>query len=456
MNFKVLLMCEDPEQARLYSDLIVEVGDCAIDVIGRLDNPLDWATRGRHYHLVVLDSLGAEGLFLLDRIKRLSPQTSVIFISGETASIDEAVTAIRMGAEDYLDKPVRVDKFQMAVRRCLDQKAIFGEGSAQASGYMHLISSCQMLSASMEQSRAFAILMSYFSRQLKTEYIAIYKFENQQPVCVEYFQPHQKKPDQAMEEVMGIAVHASNPFGPMIESGEYYRFIEKTQILPGLFVFRFRFGSEKNYFCVCLSPKKPDLMETFVDCLGLLRSQAELTGKNVESYQSAQRLAYVDDATGLYNTRYLHTVLDREIASAKSSQQSFAVLFIDADHFKQVNDKYGHLVGTRLLNELGNHLKQELRDSDTVIRYGGDEFVVILSPCDLATAKMVAERIRQSVEGKSFIKENNVEIRFTVSIGVALFPLHADSKKAIIDAADQAMYKAKKGKKNAVVVIGSE
>src|SRR6185312_5490368 len=116
--------------------------------------------------------------------------------------------------------------------------------------------------------------------------------------------------------------------------------------------------------------------------LRMIRAQIEVTGKNIEQYLGVQHLAYVDDATGLYNTRYLNYILDREIAQAAATSRAFAVLFIDADKFKGVNDTHGHLVGTKLLNELGVQLKRLVRGSDTVFRYGGDEFVAVLSPCD--------------------------------------------------------------------------
>jgi diguanylate cyclase (GGDEF)-like protein len=184
----------------------------------------------------------------------------------------------------------------------------------------------------------------------------------------------------------------------------------------------------------------------------MLKAQIEVTGKNIEHYLGVQQLVYVDDATGLYNTRYLNYILDREITQSEASQKSFAILFIDADRFKLVNDTHGHLIGTRLLNELGNHLKRYVREKDTVFRYGGDEFVAVLSPCDLFTAKSVAERIRQSVEKKQFLKNEGLDIHFTISIGVALFPDHAKTKKDIIEAADQAMYCAKKTTRNRVSI----
>jgi diguanylate cyclase (GGDEF)-like protein len=163
-------------------------------------------------------------------------------------------------------------------------------------------------------------------------------------------------------------------------------------------------------------------------------------------------MAYVDDVTGLHNTRYLSTVLDREIEKSKTSGSSFVVLFIDADKFKLVNDAHGHVHGSKLLLELGQKLKTYVRDADSIVRYGGDEFVAILTPCDLAMGKIVAERIRKSIEGWEFLKDDGLTLKVTVSIGVAVFPDHATSKEDIIEQADHAMYTAKKESRNRVYV----
>jgi diguanylate cyclase (GGDEF)-like protein len=238
----------------------------------------------------------------------------------------------------------------------------------------------------------------------------------------------------------------------MVQAGEGQRLIERGQLTPGLYIFRFKCAGPADFFCVLLSPDKGALTEAFEGRLKMLKAQIEVTGKNIEQYKGVQHLVYVDDATGLYNTRYLNYILDREIAHSQATHKSFAVLFIDCDKFKGINDSHGHLVGTKLLHELGEELKKYVRRTDTVFRYGGDEFVAVLAPCDLATAKVVAERIRNGVEHRSFIAEEGLNLHFTVSIGVALFPDHADSKKSIIEAADHAMYDAKRTTRNSVTI----
>lgn len=201
---------------------------------------------------------------------------------------------------------------------------------------------------------------------------------------------------------------------------------------------------------------KRDLTFGFEFKLKIRSKSSDLVdGRGVPDEIAGQPLLYVDEVTGVYNTRYLNYILEQEMTQALRLKQPFALLFIDADQFKEINDKYGHRVGTRILNELGGHLKRFVREQDFVFRYGGDEFMVVLSTCHLSRAKTVAERIRKSVEQAVFLSIEGLNIRFTVSIGVALYPLHAQTKESIIDVANHAMYRAKKTMKNRVFVASS-
>lgn len=446
-SFRVLLLEDDSKEVELYSGLMREVADCKVDVMSTVWDSPDWIDRS-NYHLIVL-SIDAPHLSILEQIKRMSPSTSVIIISAR-ATVEEAVAAIRMGAEDYLAKPFKIDSFQMAVKRGLDRKLVLEEDTG-ASHFLHLFNSCQMISGSLEQTKIFEIIQSYLIRELNAGYSAIYSYHEGDLIRIDSLNRDENS-DQTLEEVLDIALRASGGIPAIVNSSEFYRFIERGQLTPSLFIFRFQCAGQSDYFCACLAPQRPVAIEAFESQLRMLKAQIEVSGKNIEHYLGVQQLVYVDDATGLYNTRYLNYILDREISQSQISQKSFAVLFIDADRFKSVNDTHGHLIGTRLLNELGNHLKRYVREKDTVFRYGGDEFVAVLSPCDLNTAKTVAERIRQSVEKKAFLKNEGLAIHFTISIGVALFPDHAKTKKDIIEAADQAMYCAKKTTRNRVSI----
>jgi diguanylate cyclase (GGDEF)-like protein len=178
--------------------------------------------------------------------------------------------------------------------------------------------------------------------------------------------------------------------------------------------------------------------------------------EKMQAFADLKGLTYTDDLTGLYNQRYLEVILDRELSLAKRNETEFSVLFLDLDHFKNVNDSHGHLIGSRLLYEVGEEIKRALRESDITFRYGGDEFVIILSHTGLDDAVFVAERIRVQIEKKRFLARDGLDIRLTASIGVASVPLHAATKVQILKAADEALYGVKKAVRNKVIAATSK
>jgi diguanylate cyclase (GGDEF)-like protein len=185
--------------------------------------------------------------------------------------------------------------------------------------------------------------------------------------------------------------------------------------------------------------------------LDVIRKLCRFFRERMEEIASLKGLTYTDDVTGLYNQRYLEIILDRELSLAKRNDVQFSVLFLDMDHFKNVNDTHGHLIGSRLLYEVGQEIKKTLRESDITFRYGGDEFLIILSHTNLEDAVVVAERIRQQIEKKRFLAREGLDIRLTASIGVASVPDHATSKIEILKAADEALYGVKKAVRNRVI-----
>ncbi len=167
----------------------------------------------------------------------------------------------------------------------------------------------------------------------------------------------------------------------------------------------------------------------------------------------AQTLLFRDALTKLYNYRFLKIALRKELLRARRLGESFSILFIDLDNLKQINDNHGHLFGSSVLRKIGQLLKRELREIDTVIRYGGDEYVVILLGTSEEKSKIVAERIRQAIEAHVF-SLNQMEAKVTASIGIACYPKHGDNAKELISQADKAMYDSKKNGKNRVSLVG--
>jgi diguanylate cyclase (GGDEF)-like protein len=158
-----------------------------------------------------------------------------------------------------------------------------------------------------------------------------------------------------------------------------------------------------------------------------------------------------DPLTDLFNRRYLEETLEREVRRAERLQRSVAVIMLDIDHFKRFNDTFGHEAGDALLRELGSFLKQEIRGGDFACRYGGEEFVLILPEISLEHARESAERLREKIKELNVQYSGGILENITLSLGVALYPEHGTTGKAILQAADKALYEAKHQGRDRVV-----
>jgi diguanylate cyclase (GGDEF)-like protein len=180
-----------------------------------------------------------------------------------------------------------------------------------------------------------------------------------------------------------------------------------------------------------------------LDTLTALGDYAAIAVENARNFARVQELTVVDEHTGLYNARHLRTVLEGEVRRAQRFHRPLSLVFIDLDHFKQVNDTHGHVVGSNVLRELGARLRKHLRGTDVPTRYGGDEFAVLLPETDPDAAVRAAERWRRAVTAEPFGAESGLSLRVTASFGVATVPDHALTAEALLHAADTAMYRAK-------------
>ncbi len=171
---------------------------------------------------------------------------------------------------------------------------------------------------------------------------------------------------------------------------------------------------------------------------------------NAVRIAEAERLSRTDDLTSLHNARYMRDCLLNEIKRARRYNSNVAVLFLDLDNFKNVNDSHGHLVGSHTLIEVAKAILVSVRDTDVVARYGGDEFVVVLPETTADLALQVAERIRATLAQTVFTGGRNLKLCLTASFGVAAYPAHANSAQQLVAAADRAMYEAKGALKNCV------
>lgn len=173
--------------------------------------------------------------------------------------------------------------------------------------------------------------------------------------------------------------------------------------------------------------------------------------RNARTFEETRRLTFTDDLTALYNSRFMRLYLDRELKRCRRTHASLSLLFMDLDGFKGVNDTYGHLAGSRTLTEVGEVLERTVRDADVLIRYGGDEFVILFPETSLAGGLIIAERIRHAVGDTRFLSSMGIEARVSASIGIAAYPESADDVRTLISCADRAMYQAKALGKDRVV-----
>jgi len=160
-------------------------------------------------------------------------------------------------------------------------------------------------------------------------------------------------------------------------------------------------------------------------------------------------LAEYDSLTGLYNRHYFQTVLPLQLAHVANLKDNLSLIMLDVDHFKHYNDTNGHLEGDRVLAQVAELLRKNVREQDICCRYGGEEFLVALPNAAGEKALVIAERVRQAIEQAPFdFEERQPEGRLTASLGVAICPVHASGADQLIECADQAMYLAKRRGRN--------
>ncbi len=424
---------------RLYTELLGEDG-YRVEAFASGDEALARLRRGG-VAIVLTDMVmpGLDGLELLRLTRSLDNPPEVILATGH-ATLETAIQALKDGARDYLIKPFNPAELHHLVRTCLEQRRVLDENSLLKS-QIRLFQKGQVLASMLEINRLIPQALTTMLHELGSgrgfgfllgkgtvsRLIGLEGLEEQQAQALA----------SALLEPLKGATGLLTLDGEALGGG----------ILPdlkSLLVLPLRCQGNTRGALVLCNPPDQDFGNIPRDGLLFLAEQAALGFENAYRYQGARELMYTDDLTGLYNHRYLHMAIDQEIRRASRYGLGFALVFIDLDYFKAINDNHGHLTGSKTLQEVAKLLRTTVREVDSLFRYGGDEFTALLVETDGRGAAVVAERMRQQIEQHIFLADEGICARLTATVGYACFPEHANQKKEIIDLADRAMYVGKR------------
>jgi diguanylate cyclase (GGDEF)-like protein len=187
--------------------------------------------------------------------------------------------------------------------------------------------------------------------------------------------------------------------------------------------------------------------------LRILSTIADFTAiaiENVRLLDKVRELTITDDLTGLFNSRHFQTLLNYEVERAERLKSEVSLVFIDIDRFKQVNDTYGHLTGSRLLSEIGKTIRSNTRIMNHAARYGGDEFVILLPGAGNDAALGMIDNLREAFSKGAYRSDGGHPIEVTASIGIATYPTNASNRQELVRLADMAMYAVKKAGRDGV------
>jgi diguanylate cyclase (GGDEF)-like protein len=206
--------------------------------------------------------------------------------------------------------------------------------------------------------------------------------------------------------------------------------------------------------CISLNSDQPNAFDAQdLQFLSVIGYQMAATLKHFQRFSSIKNIAIYDTLTGLYNRRYFEEKLGVDAQKSFHGGTPLSLVMVDLDHFKKVNDTFGHTEGDQVLCKISSLLKNSVRKKDTVARYGGEEFILILPEAGLEESFVIAERIRGLVE-RTLFEVGQAKVNLTVSMGISHFPSHrAKSKEELIKMADRALYDAKRGGRNKVCIF---
>jgi len=396
---------------------------------------------------------GLSGLDLLEHIRHTRPETDFILFTAH-ASIESAVQALRMGATDYLQKPIQPEQLAAVVTRILSHRRLIMENK-RLHGALRTAESCRSLMHCLDAGEVYAVALDLllhslscqrgFARFLRTgipgsDGVAFRGFDEREATALRRALVEDKPPLQldALTEVQ-LGNH------PVLD--ETFR---SADVTGGRMLTVPLRGGETEAGVAWILEDSREFGTREIEQATVIAGHAGLALSNSERFFRAKERAFIDDVTEVYNARYLLQATEHEIQRAERFGKPMSVLFLDLDRFKLVNDQHGHLVGSQVLRRLSEVLAECVRQVDTLARYGGDEFTILLIDTGHEGALIVADRIRRRVAETIFEGGPGGAVRLTISIGVATYPDSCLDRDGLLDLSDKAMYLAKSRGRNCV------
>lgn len=438
---RILIVDDEAFFRRFFSEVLAGDNRYDIDAVDSGQAALDYLER-HPIDIILTDMVMPEicGLELIRRTRTLNPAPDIILATAN-ASVETAIEALKSGARDYLLKPCNPEQLRHTIGSCVEQRRLLAENSMLQSQIrlyqrgLHLAAQLNIETLFRETLNTLANELgdirglAFLADQNGLSHVSAHGFEgNQAKTLAQTLLPHTI----TMQEATLIKV-AEHPdlAGACSEMTSIWVVPMHTE------------NQEHGSLVLCHPEGAQEPCSLPVEHLNFLIEQAAIGFRNACQFQGARELIYTDDLTGLYNHRYLHIALEQEINRSERYGLEFSLAFIDLDLFKSINDQHGHMIGSDVLRQVGVLLRECVRDADMLFRYGGDEFTALLVETDTRGARIVAERMRTTIEQYSFDTGRDNTGRLTATVGHATYPIHATTKNEMIELADKAMYMGK-------------
>ncbi|MFZ9520509.1 MAG: diguanylate cyclase [Silvanigrellaceae bacterium] len=380
------------------------------------------------------------------------------------ASVEDAVSAMQAGACNYIRKPVHLEDLVVETGKALRHAEFLGRHQSLQDSF-RILNIARSLAVVPDRKELLKAFIRSLSKEIKLSegFAFLYDANLTFPEFLLDLRQggvSRREPFEFVQKFIVPVLADKKNTSHALVTGNLAEVIHPAiSVTPDQRFIIVEFGTHSgNRGIVVFSPS--DLNSSAVLArLGELDPMLDQTGRSFQNLDTVASMLLVDELTGLYNQRFMKVALNQEVARCQRYGGHVSLMFIDLDKFKSINDTHGHIVGSEMIKRAARILRDSVRDSDSLLRYGGDEFCAILPNTNLEGAFTLAERIRSSFE-KSVLDLSSVsgvasarQLNVTASIGVASFPQCAESAIELVNAADAAMYDSKRSGRNRVSVF---